>query len=80
MRQNMKELLSHLQHNNYSSEDVVDIISSLKEYFEAVADFQKSKTPESEALARWRMVEAKEQWSKTVRYYDLPKRDANMLY
>lgn len=80
MRQNMKELLSHLLHNNYSSEDVVDIISSLKEYFDAVEDFQKSKTPESEALARWRMVEAIDKWRKTERYYDLPKRDANMLY
>lgn len=80
MRQNMKELLSHLLHNNYSSEDVVEIISSLKEYCDAVVDFQKSKKPESEALARWRIDEAKEKWRKTVRYYDLPKRDANMLY
>lgn len=76
----MKELLKHFQNNEYTTEDVITIMEELKLYGKARVEFKKSETPESEALARWQLEDARREWRKTVKTYKLPRIEVDYLY
>lgn len=80
MKENMKKLLKHLQNGEYSTEDAVTIMSNLRDCIQARIDFLKSETPESEALARWRMNDARKKWRETCETYSLPKHEPDTLF
>lgn len=80
MRPKMKELLEHLKTNNYCTEDVITIIGSMRAYGRARIEFNNSTTPESVALARWSLDDAREEWRKTVRTYKLPIVEVDYLF
>lgn len=80
MRPKMKELLKHFQNNEYTTEDVITIMEELKLYGKARVEFKKSETPESEALARWQLEDARREWRKTVKTYKLPRIEVDYLY
>lgn len=80
MKENMKKLLKHMQKGEYSTEDVVIIMSNLRDCIQARVDFLKSETPESEALARWRMNDARQKWRETCDTYSLPKHEPESLF
>lgn len=79
MRLGMKKLLHHLQSGNYSSEDVCCVLETITKYSRAVTDFQKSTTPESEALARWRLDDIRKEWINIRRIYDLPMIELELI-
>lgn len=72
MNKYMKQLMKHLSDGNYTTEDSCVIFKAIMEYGTARVEFIKSSTPESEALARWRMSDARSAWCKVVREYGLP--------
>lgn len=80
MKSNMRQLLHHLETGNYSTEDVCTIIDVLKLTGRAKVDFYKASTPEQEALARWSLEDARKEWHKVARTYDLPFHEPQMLY
>lgn len=80
MRPKMKELLQHLQSNEYTTEDVITIMEVLKEYGIARVQLNQSTTPESEALARWNLNDARSDWRKVSRTYNLPMIEVDYLY
>ncbi len=80
MNKRMKELLNHLGRGNYSTEDVVTIMDGLKDYGKARVEFNQAGTPESEALARWHLEDARNQWTYIMRTYDLPMAPASAYY
>lgn len=80
MKENMKKLLIHLQKGEYSTEDAVTIMANLRDCIQARIDFLKSETPESEALARWRMNDARKKWRETCDTYSLPKHEPDSLF
>lgn len=80
MKQRMKELLKHLQENDYSTEDVVTIFEAVKEYGLGLVDLNRSITPEGTALARWRLDDARKKWREISNIYNLPLCEIDGLY
>lgn len=65
MRPNMKKLLEELIKIDATSEELCAIFRSVRSAQRAYNDFQKSETSESEASARWKMRDAREEWMMT---------------
>lgn len=80
MRQRMKDLLEYCILNNYSTEDVITIMDGLKRFGKARVSFKQSTTPESVALARWALDDARKEWHHTCRDYNLPMSEPDWLY
>lgn len=72
MNKYMKQLMKHLSDGNYTTEDSCVIFKAIMDFGKARVEFNKSSTPESEALARWSMSDARSAWHKVVREFGLP--------
>lgn len=72
MKASFKGLLEHMIAKNFCAEDVVVVVGHMKSYVRARVDFNKAQTPESTALARWSLEDARREWHKCVREYNLP--------
>lgn len=72
MNKYTKQLMKHLSDGNYTTEDICVIFKAIMDFGKARVEFIKSSTPESEALARWALDDARSAWRKVVREYDLP--------
>lgn len=64
--------MKHLSDGNYTTEDSCVIFNTITYYGKARVKVIKSSTPESEALTRWALDDARSAWRKVVREYDLP--------
>lgn len=80
MKPHLKQLLQYLADNDYEAEDVITIIEGLKPYKQARYDFNRSDTPETTALARWGLHEARRVWLETGRTYRLQLSDPELYY
>lgn len=61
----MRKLLEELIKIDATSEELCAIFRSVRSAQRAYNEFQKSETSESEALARWKMRDAREEWMTT---------------
>lgn len=72
MNASFKELLKNMIDRNFCSEAIVVVVGHMESYVRARVDFNNAQTPESEALARWSLEDAREEWRQCVREYRLP--------
>jgi len=67
----MKRLIEELLEKDLSEKEIIEVCKAVNEYRQAQRQFHESQTPEGEALARWNMQIAKENWSDTTMKYGL---------
>lgn len=72
MNKYMKQLMKHLSDGNYPTEEICVIFKAIMDFGKARVEFIKSSTPESEALARSSMSNARSAWRKVAREFGLP--------
>lgn len=73
MTHDLKNLLTHLSKSELTTADVLKIFHVLTEVKRGRERFHKATTPETEALARWNLDDARKDWERISKLYNLPK-------
>ena len=67
VQMSFSEFLDAVKNAPITPMQVLELMSIVYRYMQALKEFHESSTPESEALARWRMRDIKEEYS-TMRF------------
>lgn len=66
------DLFEYLIKRGYNISEIRNVLNKICDVIQARGDFQYSTTPESEALARWRMSDKREALSEFLRAAEFP--------
>ena len=75
----MKRLLLEFIQKDLSEEGIIEVCKAIVHYRRACRDFDNSTTPESTALARWSLKDARDEWSRVAQIYELTNYNVEQL-